>query len=445
MPPLPVFLDHRTHVAQIRAAALAAVDPAAAVRRWLSPSDWAGAENIYVVGAGKAGVAMALAAADLLGGRLTAGVMAVPQAPAASGAFPAALSFVEGGHPRPTTGSLAAGRALHALLSRTGPRDLVLALISGGGSALLELPQPGLTLADLQQTNEALLRSGAAIHEVNLVRTQLSQLKGGGLARLAHPARVLTLILSDVVGNPLASIASGPTVVGAADAADPAAALAVVRRFHLEPHLPAAVLQRLAHGTGPLAEAEPVVEHRLIGSNRIAGEAAVAAARRLGFDAAWLSDDWQGEARQAGARFARLLIAAPGPAPIALVGQPRAVGASQHRPRCLVAGGETTVTVRGRGKGGRNQEAALAAAFVLAMLPNVAAAMLATDGVDGPTDAAGALVTGASLRRARRLGFDPQRHLDDNDAYPLLAAAGALLLTGPTGTNVNDLFLGLVY
>jgi hydroxypyruvate reductase len=446
--PLPRFAEHRTHVAQIRTAALAAVDPAAAVRRWLSPADWAGAEKIYIVGAGKAGVAMALATAELLGGRLTAGVMAVPQAPdPASGhrspvpQHPAALSFIEGGHPQPTTGSLAAGRAIQAVLSRTGPRDLVLALISGGGSALLELPQPGLTLADLQQTNAALLRSGAAIHEVNLVRTELSQLKGGGLARLAHPARVLTLILSDVVGNPLASIASGPTVVGAAD---PAGALEVVRKYGLEGRLPPAVVQRLAHGTGPLAAAEPAVEHRLIGSNRIAGEAAVTAARRLGFEAAWLADDWQGEARQAGACFAQLLAAAPGPTPLALTGQPRAA-ARQHRPRCLVAGGETTVTVRGHGKGGRNQEAALGAAFVLAMLPNVAAAMIATDGVDGPTDAAGALVTGATLRRARRLGLDPQRHLDDNDTYPLLAAVNALLLTGPTGTNVNDLMVGLVY
>lgn len=226
----PRFDQHRAHMSELRAAALAAVEPAAAVRRWLSPSDWAGAENIYLVGAGKAGVAMALAAAELLGGRLTAGVMAVPQAPAPSAHVPSALSFVEGGHPRPTTGSLAAGRAIEALLSRTGPRDLVLALISGGGSALLELPQPGLSLADLQATTAALLRSGAAIHELNAVRVQLSQLKGGGLARLAYPARVLTLVLSDVVGNSLASIASGPTVL---DPVDPAAALAVVQKYNL--------------------------------------------------------------------------------------------------------------------------------------------------------------------------------------------------------------------
>lgn len=436
------FDEHRAHLHALRAAALAAVDPAAAVRRWLAPADWAGAENIYVVGAGKAGAAMALAAAELLGDRLTAGVVAVPQAPAPgpAGAVPASLSFIEGGHPRPTTGSLAAGRAMEALLSRTGPRDLVLALISGGGSALLELPHPGLSLDDLRQTTELLLRSGAAIHEINLVRAQLSRLKGGGLARLAHPARVLTLILSDVVGNSLASIASGPTVL---DAADPAGALAVVERYSLRGQLPPAVRQRLAHGTGPLGEAKPAVEHRIIGSNRVAGEAAASAARQMGFDARWVADDWQGEARAVGARFARLLTAPPGPVPLALVGRPFAH--ERQPPRCWVAGGESTVTVRGAGLGGRNQEAALAAALALHMLPNLAAAMIATDGIDGPTDAAGAIITGSTIRRARSLGLDPQRHLDDNNTYPLLRAVNALLVTGPTGTNVNDLMIGVVY
>jgi hydroxypyruvate reductase len=440
--PGPRFDDHRAHLASLRKAALAAVEPGAAVRRWLSPADWAGAGQIYLVGAGKAGVAMALATAELLGGRLTAGVVAVPQAPAAASpaAVPATLSFVEGGHPRPSTGSLAAGRALEALLSRTAPGDLVIALISGGGSALLELPLPGLSLAELQQTNEALLRSGAAVHEVNAVRTQLSQIKGGGLARLAHPARILTLILSDVVGNPLASIASGPTVIGATD---PAVALAVVDRYGLREELPPAVMQRLAHGTGPLAEIQPTVEHRLIGSNRMAGEAAVTAARRLGFEAQWVADDWQGEARLLGQRFAQLISAPPGPAPLALVGQPP--WAPERRPRCYVVGGESTVTVRGQGRGGRNQETALAAALALDMLPNVALAAIATDGVDGPTDAAGAIVTGGTIRRARALGLDPQRYLDDNNAYAFLVALNALLITGPTGTNVNDLMIGLVY
>jgi len=396
----PRFEQHRAHVSAIRAAALAAVDPAAAVRAHLSPADWAAAENVYLVGAGKAGVPMALATAELLGPRLTAGVVVVPQMPGA---------------------------------------DLVLVVISGGGSALLELPQAGLTLDDLRQTNAALLRSGAAIQDLNAVRTQLSQLKGGGLARLAHPARVLALILSDVVGNPLASIASGPTVAAAPNAE---AALAVVERYNLRGQLPAGVLYYLTHGTGPLRGETPEVENRLIGSNRVAGEAAAAAAQALGFKAYWLADDWQGEAREVGRRFAQWVSRAPGSAPLA--GRAAAL-AEDPRPRCYVVGGESTVTVRGAGQGGRNQEAALGAALVIDCLPNLAIATIATDGVDGPTDAAGALVTGATLTRARHLRLDVAQALADNNAYPCLEALGALLFTGPTGTNVGDLMVGLVY
>ena len=327
-----------------------------------------------------------------------------------------------------------------ALLTRTQPDDLVLVVISGGGSALLELPRPGVSLADLRQTNGVLLRSGAAIHELNLIRTQLSQLKGGGLARLAHPARTLSLILSDVVGNPLASIASGPTVVEARP--EPSAALAVVERYGLRDQLPAGVLHYLTHGTGPLLGDAPQVDNRLVGSNRQAGEAAAAAARDLGFAAEWLADDWQGEARDLGRRFAELVCRAPGPSPLRQRASPFA---EDQRPRCYVAGGESTVTVRGAGRGGRNQEAALAAAQVLDSLPNTAVATIATDGVDGPTDAAGALVTGDTLRRARALGLDVARALAENDSYPCLEALGALLFTGPTGTNVGDLLVGLVY
>jgi len=435
----PRFEQHRAHVSAIRAAALAAVDPAAAVRAHLSPADWAAAENVYLVGAGKAGVPMALATAELLGPRLTAGVVVVPQMPGADLPVPPTLAFVEGGHPQPTTGSLAGGRAVAALLTRTTPADLVLVVISGGGSALLELPQAGLTLDDLRQTNAALLRSGAAIQDLNAVRTQLSQLKGGGLARLAHPARVLALILSDVVGNPLASIASGPTVAAAPNAE---AALAVVERYNLRGQLPAGVLYYLTHGTGPLRGETPEVENRLIGSNRVAGEAAAAAAQALGFKAYWLADDWQGEAREVGRRFAQWVSRAPGSAPLA--GRAAAL-AEDPRPRCYVVGGESTVTVRGAGQGGRNQEAALGAALVIDCLPNLAIATIATDGVDGPTDAAGALVTGATLTRARHLRLDVAQALADNNAYPCLEALGALLFTGPTGTNVGDLMVGLVY
>jgi hydroxypyruvate reductase len=442
--PAPRFAEHRRHVSALRAAALRAVEPAAAVARWLRPEDYAGAEHVYVVGAGKAGVAMAAAAAAQLGERLTAGVLSVPSAPVAPLAAPAleCVVFIEGGHPQPTEGTLHAGRALAALLSRATERDLVLALISGGASALLELLRPGLTLADLQATNTALLRSGAAIHEVNTVRTRLSQIKGGGLARLARPARVLALILSDVVGNPLPIIGSGPTV--SEGAPHPGAALAIVEKYGLRAQLPPAVLRQLAQGsTGPLAEEAPVVENRLIGSSALAGEAAREAARGLGFTAEWLGDDWQGEAHVVGERLAALVVERRAQLRRARRGGTAALGA--RSPQCLLAGGETTVTVRGPGRGGRNQEVALAAALALAGVPEVAVASLATDGIDGPTDASGAVVTGATVGDDPAMRRTARQHLDDNDSYAFLQSTGALVVTGATGTNVGDLLIGLVY
>lgn len=419
--PAPRFADYALHFTALRTAALQAVDPAAAIRRSLSPAQVAEAERVFVVGAGKAGVAMAQATAEILGDRLAAGVVSVPQAPASA---PQRLRFVEGGHPLPTAGSLAAGRAMADLLSQTTDRDLVIALISGGGSALLELPRPGVSLEDLQAVNTSLLKCGAAIHEINLVRQQLSEIKGGGLLRLAHPARVLGLILSDVVGNPLNFIASGPTVPAAATAAN---ARAVIEKYRLSAALPPAVVRCLASAdpkavTGYL----PPVNH-LIASNHMAGEAAAARARELGFEIELVADDWQGEAREVGKQLAGV-AAAWGP------------GA-----KAFIVGGETTVTVRGAGKGGRNQEVALAAAQAIAGRPGLAIATLATDGVDGPTDAAGAVVTGDTLARAQALGLDPQAHLDANNAYPFFAALSDLIITGPTGTNVNDLIFGLRY
>jgi hydroxypyruvate reductase len=429
------FADHRAHLAALRAAALRAVDPASAVRRFFSSADVAGAERVFVVGAGKAGAAMARAAVEILGERLSAGVIAVPQLPASAAER---ITFIEGGHPTPTEGTLLAGRAIADLLAQATARDLVVALISGGGSALLELPVEGLALADLQITNQQLLLSGAAVHEINVVRQRLSQLKGGGLARLAYPARVLGLILSDVVGNPLGLIASGPTVPATASRQ---AALAVVEKYHLRDRLPLIVLQHLESALSssiPSVSSVSSVENRLIASNRLAGEAAAATARELGFVAALIADDWQGEAREVGERFARLVSQEAR-------GQGEGGTGAGGGPACLIVGGETTVTVRGAGRGGRNQEAALAAALVIDGLPNVVISTFATDGVDGPTDAAGAIVTGDTRARARALGLDPQKHLDANDSYAFFSALGDLVTTGPTGTNVNDLIFGLVY
>jgi glycerate 2-kinase len=421
----PIFDQHPNHFAVLSAAALRAVDAAAAVVRSVSAADFADAARIFVVGAGKAGFAMTEAIVDILGDRLTAGVVSVPDPP------PHALrriAFIAGGHPVPTEQSIAAGQAMADLLAQTAPQDLVIALISGGGSALLELPRPGLSLADLQTTTNTLLKCGATIHEINCIRARLSQLKGGGLARLAYPARVLGLILSDVVGNSLDIIASGPTVyhTSSIDQAE-----AVVDKYRLHTLLPPIVLEYLKqHLRDECSTHQPptVVENRLIASNRLAGEAAAAAAKELGYESSLLADDWQGEAREVGGQFAQLLIDQAG-----------------HGPKCYVVGGETTVTVRGNGKGGRNQEAALAAAIAIAGRPNIALAAFATDGVDGPTDAAGAIVTGDTVKRAGQLGLDPRHYLDDNNSYPFFYALGDLIVTGPTGTNVNDLLFGLVY
>ena len=400
-------------------AALAAVEPEQATRRALTRSDLEGARRVHIVGAGKAGVAMARAAGEIAGAKLAGGVMSVPVAPAEP--IPGVRCIV-GGHPLPTEGSLAAGRAVADLLAGVGEDDLVLALISGGGSALLELPVDGVSLAVLQQLTDLALRSGAPIGALNRMRWRVSQLKGGGLLRLAAPARVLGLVLSDVIGNPLDIIASGPTV--RPNLSGPTA-WEIARQYDLAERLPESIRVRLQAEPG--APPDVVVENRIIASNRMAGEAALAAAQRLGYVGRYLGDDWQGEARDAGRRFAQATLA---------------VDAGQRV--CLVAGGETTVTVRGSGQGGRNQEVALSAALEIAGRPNVRIAAFGTDGIDGPTDAAGAVVSGDTVAHAARLGLDPDRTLADNDSYTFHAALGGLIRTGPTGTNVNDLMLALV-
>jgi glycerate 2-kinase len=342
------------------------------------------------------------------------------------------VQVVEAGHPLPDEAGVAGAQRIAELLSAAKDRDLVLAVVSGGGSALLTLPAAALTLADLQVTTDLLLRSGATIVELNTVRKHLSQVKGGGLARLAGPALVIGLILSDVVGDPLDVIASGPTVPDATTFAD---AWAVLERYDLMGRVPTAVRERLRAGVeGRLPETlkpgNPLlsqVHNVIVGSNRLAAEGAVKAAQANGLGAMLLSTFVEGEAREV-ARVAAALAKE-------VVRHNRPVS----RPACLVWGGETTVTVRGHGQGGRNQELALSAAQSMAGLPNVLLATLGTDGTDGPTDAAGAVATGETVARAHALGLDPMAHLADNDAYPFFDALDDLIRTGPTGTNVNDL------
>ncbi|HMQ34581.1 MAG TPA: glycerate kinase [Chloroflexaceae bacterium] len=429
-------------IAGVLAAALAAVEPAAAVARHLRRDgdllmageraiDLRAVGRILVVGAGKAGAPMARAAAELLGDRLAGGLVVVKDGHLEAEAV-GPVRVVEAGHPVPDERGVAAAHELAALLGGLAPDDLVLAVISGGGSALLTLPADGVALGDVQALTGALLASGASIGEINTLRKHLDRVKGGGLARLAHPAALVTLILSDVVGNPLDSIASGPTV---GDPGTFAEALGVLERYGLVESAPPAIVAHLRRGlAGELPETpkpgDPLfarVHNLLVGDNRQAAAAALAAAEAAGFTPVLLTTGLEGEAREAGRFLAAILREAAG-------GQ-----GTLRRPICVVAGGETTVTLRGDGRGGRNQELALAAAPALAGLRDVALVALATDGGDGPTDAAGAVVTGETMGRARALGLDQAGHLARNDAYPFFAALDDLLRPGPSGTNVNDL------
>ncbi len=439
--PPPTALAAQRQVARtVLAAALAAVAPEAAIARhvrregnWLlageAAYDLRTVGRIVVLGAGKASGAMARALEALLGDRLDRGLVIVKD----GHTVPTTRIAVQtAAHPVPDArGVEATGKAL-ALLAGLGPQDLVILLLSGGGSALLERPAPGLTLADLQTTTELLLRAGADIAEVNTVRKHLSAVKGGQLARAAAPASVLVLVLSDVIGDPLDVIASGPAAPDPTTFAD---AVAVLERYALWTRVPAAVAHRLQAGAaGRLPDTpkagDPVfarVRHVIVGNNRCAAEAAVAQARALGLHALLLSTFVEGEAREVGrllGALARELATSQQPAP---------------RPACLVLGGETTVTVRGEGRGGRNLEVALGAVASVAGLPDVLLLTAATDGQDGPTEAAGAWVDGTSLARAQSRGLDPRAFLHRNDAYSFFAALGDLLITGPTLTNVNDL------
>jgi hydroxypyruvate reductase len=430
-------------ISAVLAAALAAADPAVAVRGAMQRTgdlltigdqtyDLSQVQRVLLVSVGKAGLALAAAAADLLGAQLHAGVVVVKDLPPPAALAGLPLNIIAAGHPVPTTASVQAAQAVADLLADTTPDDLVLTLISGGGSALLTLPVAGVTLADLQQLTQALLGCGATIGEINTLRKHLDQVKGGGLARLAAPARIATLILSDVVGSPLDVIASGPTVPDRSRFAD---ALEILRRYDLLDQTPPSMRVHLEAGAhGQIAETpkpgDPLftrVQNVLIGSNVQAAQAAQAAAQAAGMHTLLLTTYVEGEARVAGQFLAAIARE------LALRGNPLPT------PACVIVGGETTVTLRGNGRGGRNQELALAAAIALDGLPNAFIVTLATDGGDGPTDAAGAVASGTTLARARAAGIDPHEHLRTNDAYPFFAALDDLLRPGPTGTNVNDL------
>ncbi len=440
-------INLRDIAAQLQRAALAAVDPAEAVYRPLSrigdrllidqqAYHLRAYEHVYVVGAGKAAMPMAEAVCEVLGDQLSGGVI-ITKYQHADRSLPDRIRVHEAGHPVPDENSVSATRDLAAMLSRATPRDLVISLISGGGSALLTLPAAGISLADLQAATQLLLRAGTPIDQINAVRKHLDTIKGGGLARLAQGATIATLLLSDVIGDVLSVIASGPT---APDPSTFAEAWRVIERYGLPDQLPASVRDHLQRGVaGGIPETPKVgdalferVQTVIIGSNAQAAQAAVTLAQQLNLNTLLLSTQVQGEARdvaQVAAAIAKEIVLYDRPAP---------------KPACLILGGETTVTVKGRGLGGRNQELALAAAIAIDGLPHTLIAALGTDGTDGPTDAAGALATGETVGRAKAIDLEARAYLIDNDAYHFFQALDDLIITGPTGTNVNDLLFILV-
>jgi len=428
--PVPTYSAHRDHLNTIRRAIHAAADPAQAMERTLAvaPGQLLAGERsfplkptnaLYLIAFGKASSAMTQAAINTLGDRISGGVVAIPSGGSLSAA---GMRVFHGGHPLPDQGSLAAGKAVGELLARTHPGDLVLVLISGGGSAMLEWPLPGVQLQDLRRLTELLLQCGAPIEDINIVRKALSRTKAGGIARLAAPARCISLILSDVVGDRLTAIASGPTVLRRVTPED---ARRVLMQYHIWDKAPDRIKSTLSL---PLRSAvrSPRPHNVLIGSNRLALSAAAAAAEHLGFAPQIVSRQMHGEARSTAARFTRALL--------------------RVRPgTCLLMGGETTVTIQGTGTGGRNQEFALAASLLLPAQPPRAVMSLATDGVDGPTDAAGAIVTSETRQLAKAAHLDVEAALDNNDSYNVLDPLNALIRTGPSGTNVNDIVVGLTY
>lgn len=393
--------------------------------------------KIVVVGGGKASGKMAEALEEILGEKITTGVINVSEG-TASKFDVETIELIEAGHPLPTEGSLKGAEKIMDLVSNLTPQDLVICLLSGGGSALITFPADTITLDDFQETTQLLLKSGASIQEVNAVRKHLSKIKGGQLARAIHPAKSITLIISDVVGDRLDTIASGPTYPDSTTFPD---AEEVIEKYELTGQVPEGVSKHLKSGIEGKTPETPKSEdecfsdasHKIIASNSDAVKAVKGVGRKHEFNVSTLTKTMQGEAREVGSELADIAKK------VIEKGEP------VSGPALLISGGETTVKVKGEGKGGRNQELALSAAINISDLEKVTIASFSTDGIDGPTDAAGAVADGFTLERAEQLGLDPENYLERNDSYNFFKEIGELIITGPTGTNVMDvtvLFVG---
>ena len=426
-------------------AGVKAVDPKNAVKRHLKRQDemlsvgnqtydLTDYKGVYVVGAGKASAAMAKAIEEILADRIKASAINVKY----GHSVPLKIVHVnEAGHPVPDEAGLRGTQQIFQLLRQTGEKDLVICLISGGGSALLLRPAEGLNLENKQQATKLLLEVGATIHEINAVRKHISQVKGGQLAQLVYPSTLISLVLSDVIGDNLDSIASGPTVPDSSTFSD---CLHILENYNIQQKIPSAVYELLKRGVRGEIKETPRVDdpafkrsqNVIIGSNILAVKAAKEKADELKYQSLILSSFIEGETRD----VAKVHTA--------IAKEILSTGYPIARPACVISGGETTVTIRGKGLGGRNQEFALAAAIEIDGLEGVVILSGGTDGTDGPTDAAGAIVDGATVHRAKTEGLDAEYHLRENDSYHFFKPLGDLLITGPTYTNVMDLRLVIV-
>ncbi len=384
--------------------------------------------NIYVVGGGKASGSMAEALEQILGKHLTNGLVNIPHG---SKHKTEIIKLHEASHPIPDEAGVEGTRRILEIAKQAKKDDLIICLISGGGSSIMPLPRGRITINDKRKITDALLKCGATINEINTVRKHISHFKGGWLAKKAYPATILNLILSDVVGDPLDFIASGPTVPDSTTFSD---AVKVLKKYGLWDKAPTSIRKVLSDGEKALIPETPKADDEafknvynvVVGNNRFASLAACEHLKSAGLNTLLLTSAMEGEARHVGvmlASIAREVFMSGNPVP---------------KPAGIIAGGETTVTVTGKGLGGRNQEIALAAALKLSRMDGVAVASLSTDGVDGPTDAAGAIADGKTLTRAAKIGLNPEGFLAENDSYNFFSRLGDLIFTGPTGTNVND-------
>jgi glycerate 2-kinase len=390
--------------------------------------------RLLVIGFGKSACQMAKGIENTVWDLIESGIVITKYGHCLSRYKPKKIQFYEAGHPVPDENGFKGTEKIIRLLKDSDENTLIMCLISGGGSALLVSPYEGITLEEKQKVTDLLLRAGACIEELNTVRKHISRVKGGRLAELAHPAKIVSLILSDVIGDKLNVIASGPTSPDTSTFAD---ALKVLEKYSLLDKSPQTVLEILNTGVKGLIPETPKegdkilknINNIIIGSNKKALKAAKSTAENIGFHTEILSSEISGEARDAGRWLARKAIEAKG---------------KEQRARCLISGGETTVTVKGNGLGGRNMELALSFAIEIESIDGITLLSAGTDGTDGPTDAAGAIADGETVKKATAIGLNPEKYLENNDSYNFFRKIDGLFITGPTGTNVMDIQIMVV-